>query len=52
MEKHGSESYYVIGEGLLGESIEGRDAPVVATVAGVTAPPFRFSRLGPPGTGR
>jgi hypothetical protein len=52
MEKHGSESYYVIGEGLLSESIEGRDAPVVATVAGVTAPPFRFSRLGPPGTGR
>jgi Animal haem peroxidase len=52
MEKHGSESYYVIGEGLLGESIGGRDTPVVATVAGVTAPPFRFSRLGPPGTGR
>ena len=31
MEKHGSESYYVIGEGLLGESIGGRDAPVVAS---------------------
>ncbi len=52
MEKHGSESYYVIGEGLLGESIGGRDAPVVATVAGVTAPPFRFSRMGPSGAGR
>jgi Animal haem peroxidase len=52
MEKHGSESYFVIGEGLLGESIEGRDAPVVASVAGVTAPPFRFSRMGPRGTGR
>jgi hypothetical protein len=52
MEKHGSESYYVIGEGLLGESIEGRDAPVVATAAGVTAPPFRFSRMGPAGTGK
>jgi hypothetical protein len=52
VEKHGSESYYVIGEGLLGESIEGREGPVVATAAGVTAPPFRFSRMGPAGTGR
>jgi len=52
MDKHGSESYYVIGEGLLGESMGGRDAPVVASTAGVTAPPFRFSRLGPAGTGR
>jgi hypothetical protein len=52
MEKHGSESYYVIGEGLLGESIGGRDATVVATTAGVTAPPFRFSRMGPRGVNR
>jgi len=52
MEKHGSESYFVIGEGLLGESMEGRDSPVVATVAGVTAPPFRFSRMGPRGVNR
>jgi hypothetical protein len=52
MEKHGSESYYVIGEGLLGESMGGRDATVVATTAGVTAPPFRFSRMGPRGVNR
>jgi Animal haem peroxidase len=52
MDKHGSESYFVIGEGLLGESIDGRDAPVVASVAGVTAPPFRFSRMGPRGVNR
>jgi hypothetical protein len=52
MEKHGSESYYVVGEGLLGESIGGRDAAVVATAAGVTAPPFRFSRMGPRGVNR
>jgi hypothetical protein len=52
MEKHGSESYYVIGEGLLGESMGGRDATVVATAAGVTAPPFRFSRMGPRGVNR
>jgi hypothetical protein len=52
MDKHGSESYYVIGEGLLGESIGGRDAAVIATVAGVTAAPFRFSRMGPRGVNR
>jgi Animal haem peroxidase len=62
MERHGSESYFVIGEGLLTESGEGRDAPVAlaadATAAGVggptalalaAAPPFRFSRIGPRG---
>jgi len=52
MDHHGSESYYVIGEGLLGESVGGRDAPVVASTAGVTAPPFRFSRMGPRGVNR
>ena len=49
--QHGAESYYVVGEGLLGESGEGRDsARVVANAA--AAPPFRFSRMGPKGTGR
>jgi hypothetical protein len=52
MEKHGSESYWVIGEGLLGESVGGRDTAVIASAAGVTAAPFRFSRMGPRGTGR
>ena len=48
--QHGAESYYVVGEGLLGESGEGRDsARVVANAA--AAPPFRFSRMGPKGTG-
>ena len=49
MERHGSESYFVIGEGLLDESVggpcsraRGRDA---------AAPPFRFSRMGPSGAG-
>ena len=38
MEKHGSESYFVIGEGLLGESIGGREArPVVASAAASAA---------------
>jgi hypothetical protein len=49
--QHGSESYFVVGEGLLGESLEGRDsARAVASAA--AAPPFRFSRMGPKGTGR
>ena len=44
METHGSESYYVIGEGLLTESVGGRTLAVAAA-----APPFRFSRMGPRG---
>jgi Animal haem peroxidase len=46
--KHGSESFFIEGEGLVGESLGGRD-PVLAATA---APPFRFSRMGPHGTGR
>jgi hypothetical protein len=58
METHGSESYFVIGEGLLSESIGGREGDGTAHVASATAsaadaaPPFRFSRMGPKGTGR
>jgi Animal haem peroxidase len=47
MEKHGQESYFVIGEGLLAESGEGRKLAAAATAA-----PFRFSRMGPKGSGR
>ena len=50
MERHGSESYFVLGEGLLDESAGGRTSALSATVA--AAPPFRFSRLGPRGTGK
>ena len=59
MEKHGSESYFVVGEGLLSESAGGREetpaAAAAAAAASATprarpsAPPFRFSRLGPNG---
>jgi len=48
VEHHGSESYYVIGEGLLGESVGGRDR-TVADAATPPPPPFRFSRMGPNG---
>ena len=61
MPTHGSESYYVIGEGLLSESVGGREAedpPTTASArrgsAGPAAatPPFRFSRLGPKGVNK
>jgi len=47
---HGSETYFVIGEGLLVESGEGRAAAPLATAAQAPAPPFRFTRMGPKGT--
>src|SRR5215208_1128459 len=50
MERHGSESYFVLGEGLLDESSGGRATAVAATAA--AAPPFRFSRMGPRGVGK
>ena len=53
MNHHGSESYYVVGEGLLTESGEGRDETLAAALpAAAPPPPFRFSRMGPDGGGR
>ena len=49
MEHHGSESYFVLGEGLLAESVGGRRR-ALATAVEAAAPPFRFTRLGPKGT--
>jgi hypothetical protein len=51
VERHGSESYFVIGEGLLSESVGGRER-AFATVTADGVPPFRFSRMGPKGGGR
>jgi hypothetical protein len=51
VEKHGSESYFVLGEGLLTESVGGRP-PVLARTVEAATPPFRFSRMGPGGGGR
>jgi hypothetical protein len=51
VEHHGSESYFVVGEGLLGESDGGRE-PAFAVASAAAAPPFRFSRMGPSGSGR
>jgi len=49
MDTHGSESYFVLGEGLLSESVNGRARTLSADVE-ATTPPFRFSRMGPRGT--
>jgi Animal haem peroxidase len=51
MERHGSETYYVLGEGLLGETVGGRDRTLASELEAQT-PAFRFSRLGPRGTQR
>src|SRR5215218_4450750 len=61
MVTHGSESYFVIGEGLLAESVGGREGaqngagPAIATASATDAggaPPFRFTRMGPSGAGK
>jgi len=55
MEQHGSESYFVVDEGLLGESGDGRaggDGTGTIRLAQAPAPPFRFSRMGPNGVNR
>ena len=56
MERHGSETFFVIGEGFLGEELGGREdgtGIALARAAGATPPPpFRFSRMGPKGNRR
>ena len=49
MDHHASESYFVVGEGLLTDSAGGRE-PTIAMAS--AAPPFRFSRMGPKGIGK
>jgi heme peroxidase len=51
VERHGSESFYVVGEGLLGETVGGREPRLAADTAADT-PLFFFSRMGPRGTNR
>jgi hypothetical protein len=52
VERHGSESYFVIGEGLLSESGDGREDGRRLATAAAAPPPFRFSRMGPRGAGK
>jgi hypothetical protein len=51
MDRHGTESYFVLGEGLLAESAGGR-ARTLSASAEALAPPFRFTRMGPNGANR
>ena len=52
MYRHGSETYWVIDEGMLGESRSGRELAIESAPEAIAAaPPFRFSRLGPKGSG-
>src|SRR4051812_41661695 len=53
MVKHGSESYFIVGEGLLGDALGGRAPAMEASLTAKAAPtpPFRFSRMGPKGIG-
>jgi hypothetical protein len=48
LERHGTESYFVLEEGLLAEAVDGRERSLAASVE-EAAPPFRFRRLGPRG---
>jgi hypothetical protein len=50
VQRHGSESYFVINEGLLGESLGGRKLALAGAAA--ATPAFHFSRLGPKGAGK
>jgi len=49
--EHGSETYFVLGEGLLGESLGGRPRTLARADETATVP-FRFSRMGPKGGGK
>jgi hypothetical protein len=49
VDRHGSESYFIVGEGLVAESGGGRDRGFAAAGEEAAAP-FRFSRMGPKGT--
>jgi hypothetical protein len=50
VERHGSESFFIVGEGLVDTSGGGRDQSSFTAAAGASAAaPFRFSRIGPKG---
>jgi Animal haem peroxidase len=57
---HGSESFFILGEGIVSVAAGGRSGAAgddvtegtQRTVEAVSVPPFRFSRLGPKGTPR
>jgi hypothetical protein len=50
-ERHGQETFFVVDEGVIGEALGGRQ-PTLAAALEANAPVFRFSRMGPKGTGK
>ncbi len=46
MDRHGTETYFLPGEGFLGESVGGRD-PTLSPADEAAVTPFRFSRMRP-----
>ena len=46
MDRHGTETYFLPGEGFLGESVGGRD-PTLSPADEAAVPAFRFSRMRP-----
>ena len=50
-ERHGQETFFVVDEGVLGETLGGRQETLAAPLA-ANAPKFRFSRMGPKGAGK
>src|SRR3954453_15044417 len=51
-ERHGQETYFVFGEGVLGGSLDEEPAKPLATAAAAGTPKFHFSRMGPKGTNK
>jgi Animal haem peroxidase len=50
--RHGAETYFVEGEGVLGGDIDDESARPLATAAAAGTPAFHFSRMGPKGTSK
>ena len=50
--RHGAETYFVEGEGILGGDIDDESARPLATAAAAGTPAFHFSRMGPKGTSK
>ena len=50
--RHGAETYFVEGEGILGGNIDDESARPLASAAAAGTPAFHFSRMGPKGTGK
>src|SRR4051794_28583932 len=51
-ERHGQETFFVVGEGVLGGNLDDDSPAPVASAAAAGTPPFHFSRMGPKGANK